>query len=133
MEYWPNSGSLGHEPRTCTKLRDLLTAAYLYFYLQGNWSSGYNPSDVPTVDGSANAPPVRPDMVVVRIEREPPQPKWSAEECKQWQQIDREAQQRFDAGAHEVAGLKCAGSWCGSPKGPDMVTLMYRQRNASFV
>jgi hypothetical protein len=131
-KYWPNAGSLGHEPRTCTKLSDLPTAAYLYFYLQGNWSSGYNPNDVPTIGGSPDGPRVRPDMVVVRIEREPPQPKWSAEELKQWEQIDRESERRFNAEAHEIYGLKC-DFWCMGLKGPDTVKLRYWERGPSFV
>ena len=131
-KYWPNAGSLGHETRTCTKLRDLPTAAYLYFYLQGNWSSGYNPSDVPTIDGSAGARHVRLDMVTVRIDHRPPQPKLSAEERKQSEQMSREVQQEFNAEAHEIAGLKCAG-WCSGPKGSDTVTLNYWQRSAAIV
>jgi hypothetical protein len=132
-KYWPNAGSLGHEPRTCTKLRDLPTAPYLYFYLQGNWSSGYNPSDVPTVGGSAGAPPIRPDMVVVRIDREPPQSKQSAEEGQAIEEIRRKAMQEESKSAREIAGLRCADDWCSGPKGPDMVSLRYWQRSASFV
>jgi hypothetical protein len=81
-KYGPNAGSLGHEPRRCTKLSDLPTASYLYVSFQGNWSSGYNPNDVPTADGTTQA--VQPDRVIVRIERPPPQPKWST-------RADREA------------------------------------------
>ena len=32
-KYSPNAGSLGHEPRTCAKLNDLLTHQYLYFFV----------------------------------------------------------------------------------------------------
>ncbi len=131
-KYGPNAGSLGHEPRRCTKLSDLPTASYLYVSLQGNWSSGYNPNDVPTADGTAQAPHVQPDRVIVRIERPPPQPRWSAEERKQWEQIVQQEQQKLNARAGEIAGLKCA-EWCVGPTGVDTVQLRYWQRGPSFV
>ena len=106
--------------------------SYLYVSLQGKWSSGYNPNDVPTVDGTAQAPHVQPDRVNVRIERPPPHPRWSAEERKQWEQIDRQEQQTFNAKAREIAGLKCA-DWCVGPAGVDTVHLRYWQRGPSFV
>jgi len=71
-------------------------------------------------------------MVAVRIDHQPPRPKLSAEERKQSEQMYREIQQSFNAEAHGIAGLKCAG-WCSGPNGSDTVKLKYWQRTASFV
>jgi hypothetical protein len=130
--YWPNAGSLGHEPRTCTKLGDLPTAAYLYFNVQGNWSSGYDQRNVPTVDGSSHAPPVQPDMVVVRIERIHTQSKRPAGENEAIQGIERNVEQDESSRARQIAGLMCA-DWCWGSNGPDKVSLRYWQRSTSFV
>lgn len=39
-EYSPRSVNIDHAPRTCTKVTDLPTVPYVYFYFRGNWSAG---------------------------------------------------------------------------------------------
>ena len=125
-KYLPNAGSLGHEPRTCTKLSDLLTHQYLYFYVLGDWSSGAKPSNVI----SSNVPEagVRSEWLTVRIDRALPEPQRSVEDLKIWEKLDRQRAEEFAAAAREIGGLRCA-SWCEGFNGFETVSLRYWQRD----
>jgi hypothetical protein len=122
--YSPNAGSLGHEPRTCTKLSDLLTAPFLYFVIQGNWSAGYKPGDIPIVNGERQ---FQPDIITVRIQREIINP-LSIEEQNKVKETLRKFHAKENEGTHEVGGLTCsipnyAGSspYCsGSGSNPEL-------------
>jgi hypothetical protein len=123
---WPNAGSLGHEPRSCTKLSDLPTHQDLYFYVFGNWS-GVKASDR-LVDTPAQAPEVLSDKVTVRIDRALPKPPQSVEEIKAWEKLDQQRNKDFAAAAREIGGLKCV-DWCEGFNGFETVRLRYWQRN----
>jgi hypothetical protein len=101
--YWPNAGSLGHEPRTCTMLSDLPTAEHLYFYLQGNWSSGYDPREVPIANGVKQ---FRPDFVTVRIERAQPETR-SAGDLAKMREISADALRENSIGTRTFGSLTC--------------------------
>jgi hypothetical protein len=98
-KFLPSAGSLGHEPRTCTKLSDLFTHQHLYFYVRGDWSSGAKPNNVI----SANVPEagVRSEWLTVRIDRALPEPQRSVEELKSWEKSDRQREEEFAAAARE--------------------------------
>jgi hypothetical protein len=124
-KYSPNAGSLGHEPRTCTKLNDLLTHQYLYFQILGNWS-GVKSNDG-LVDSPTQASGVRLDRVTVRIDRALPKPQRSVEELKISEKLDRQRDREFAAAAREIGNLKCA-RWCEGFNGFETVKLRYWQR-----
>lgn len=132
-ENWPLSGSLSHEPPTCTKISDLPPLGFVQFYIQGNWSSGYKPSDVPFQDGTPASPQVQPDKVWVRIEREP-ESTLSAKEQLGIEDMRRKARQEQAQGAREIAGLLCnVYCWADGLGDSDRVALKYIQRNPFFV
>lgn len=125
-KYFPSAGSLGHEPRTCTKLIDLLTVNDLYFYVFGNWSAVK--SNDRLVDTPAPVPGVGPNRVTVRIDRALPQPQRYAEELKGWEKLDRQRDAEFGAAARAISGLRCA-NWCEGFNGFETVSLRYWQRD----
>ena len=126
-KYLPNAGSFGHEPRTCTKLSDLLSLHDLYFQIRGNWSGNK------LNDGSVGAPlqasHVRFDTVTVRIDRALPKPQRSEEELKSWAKINREQDDKFAAEAQEIGGLKCVDFSCQGFNGFETARLRYWQRS----
>jgi hypothetical protein len=124
-KYLPDAGSLGHEPRTCAKLGDLLTHQYLYFFVLGDWASGAKPNNVI----STNVPEagVRSEWLTVRIDRARPEPQRSEEELKRWEEFERKRDDEFAAAAREIGGLRCA-SWCEGFNGFETVNLSYWQR-----
>ncbi len=125
-KYLPNAGSLGHEPRTCTKLSDLLTHQYLYFFVLGDWSSGAKPNNVI----SANVPQagVRSEWLTVRLDRAPPEPQRSVEERKSGEKLGRQRDEEFALAAQETDGLRC-DYWCEGFNGFETVHLRYWQRD----
>jgi hypothetical protein len=129
-KYWPNAGSLGHESRTCTKLSDLLTHQYLYFYVLGDWTSGAKQSNVI----SANVPQVSvpAEWLTVRIDRALPEPQWSAEDLKRWEEVMRRQHEEFAAAAREIGGLRCARLSCEGFNGFETVKLRYTQHDGFF-
>jgi hypothetical protein len=125
-KFFPSAGSLGHEPPVCTKVSDLLTHQYLYFYVFGSWSTvGSNDR---SVDTPALATGVGRDRVTVRIERALPQPQQSIEAIKAWEKLDEQRDKEFAAAAREIGGLKCV-AWCEGFNGFETVQLRYWQRN----
>ena len=135
----PYAGSLGHEPRTCTKLSDLPSAPFLYFVIRGNWSAGYKPEDIPTSNGEKE---FRPDVVTVRIEREPPN-NLSNEEQEKVQKLLLTNREQDFAGAQNIGDLTCDvrngyGHYCFGHRirgEPDVTRFRYLQytRIPSFV
>jgi hypothetical protein len=65
----PSAGSIESAPRECRTIGDLPKVPYLYFVIQGHWSTGYKLEDVP-LEGDRKR--FLPDAVTVRIEREFP-------------------------------------------------------------
>jgi hypothetical protein len=125
-KFLPNAGSLGHEPRTCTKLSDLFTHQYLYFFVRGDWSSGAKPNNV--IPANVPEAGVRSEWLTVRIDRALPEPQRSVEELKSWEKLDRQRDEEFAAAAREIGGLRCA-SWCNGFNGFETVSLRYWQRD----
>lgn len=82
----PEASPLEHMPDKCIKVSDLPKTGGLVFVIQGNWSAGYSLADIPTVEG--NKKQFRPDLVLVRVQPEPPS-KLSAQgqrEVERWVQ-----------------------------------------------
>lgn len=129
-KYWPNAGSLGHEPRSCTKLSDLLTHQHLYFYVLGDWIAGTKPNNVI----SANVPQagVRYEWLTVRIDRALPEPQRTAEELRSWHDFERRRDEEFAAAAQEIGELRCADYWCKGFNGFETVQLRYWPRDGFF-
>jgi hypothetical protein len=125
-KYLPNAGSLGHEPRACAKLSDLLTHQYLYFFVLGDWASGAKPNNV--ISANVREAGVRSEWLTVRIDRALPEPQRSVEELKLWEKLDRQRDEEFAAAAREIGNLKCAG-WCEGFNGFETVKLRYWQRD----
>jgi hypothetical protein len=125
-KYLPNAGSLGHEPRTCTKLSDLLTHQYLYFFVRGDWASGAKPNNV--IPANVPEAGVRSEWLTVRIDRALPEPERSVEDLKILAKLDRQRDAEFAAAAREIDSLRCAG-WCQGFNGFETVSLRYWQRD----
>jgi len=126
-KYLPNAGSLGHEPRRCTKLSDLLTHQYIYFFVLGDWSSGAKPNNVI----SANVPEkgVRSEWLIVRIDRALPEPQRSSEELKSWERIDQQRDKEVAAAARNIGDLNCDKGFCEGFNGFETMRLRYWQRD----
>ena len=133
--YRPYATPINRGPGECRKISDLPPANYLGFVFVGNWSAVYKREDVP--------PDLRPDRVVVRIDREFPSP-LSAEDQRKIEQIGQEYHLRdLQGGAREIAGLTCIVpkipyyAWfsCSGPRSGDskLVKLRFTQENAHFV
>lgn len=141
-EYGPWSGKIDHEPSTCRKISDLPWLGFIGFQFQGGWSAGYNPKDVPWVDG-ADPKHVYPDHVVVLVSSQPALPKLSDQESRAAREKYLETERTLDAQAREIreiAGLRCRfpklglATYCtnGEPGNPDSLQLNVWPRNASF-
>jgi hypothetical protein len=102
-ENWPSANGIESAPRECRKISDLPAAAYLYFVIQGNWSAGYQPGDIPIVGGTKM---FLPDIVTVRVERSIPS-KFSEEEQQKIKRVLSEARQEISTGTREIGGLTC--------------------------
>lgn len=128
-KYWPSSQSIDHEPLTCTKISDLPIVRFVYFHIQGNWSAGYKPNEVPF---GTSGQRIQPDWVEVRFESAPPR-KLSAEERKAGEENRRKVEQLWGE-QHQIAGLTCSVyCWKGKPGDFDFVQLKYQGLNASFI
>jgi hypothetical protein len=99
---WP-SAHIDALAKECRKISDLPPADFLYFVIQGNWSEGYRPEDIPIVGGTKM---FLQDVATVRIERTTPS-KFSEEEQQEIKRILREAQQENTIGTREIGGLTC--------------------------
>jgi hypothetical protein len=99
---WP-SAHIDAEPRECKKASDLPPADFLYFVIQGSWSTGYGPEDIPIESGTKM---FLPDVATVRIERSIPS-KFSEEEQQKIKQRLSAIQQQNSTGTRDVGGLTC--------------------------
>jgi len=129
----PSAGRLENLPSVCGTIADLPSAPYVYFVIRGNWSAGYKPEDIPTVDGAKQ---FEPDVVTVRIEPEIPERR-SAAELQKLEQSQRRVQQLDSVGTLEIGGLTClvpkpSQDWfiCSGSRtaaGVDVTRLRYRK------
>jgi hypothetical protein len=115
----------------------LTAVPFLYFAISGNWSQGYKPTDVLSVNG---VPQFQPDVVTVRIE---PSTKkiQSAKDKETLQEELRKWEKEFTSGTREFGGLTCHTpkpplpfSYCSGkrePSDPDIVDLQYRDYAAT--
>ncbi len=104
-EYRPLANSIDRAPRECTRVTDLPQVKYLQFVIQGNWSAGYNPADIPTLPGGEKQ--FRPDHVSVHIESEAPPAHVSPAELREMERLTTEALHKDSIGTLEAGGLTC--------------------------
>jgi hypothetical protein len=101
----PSAARIDREPRECRNIGDLPPAHFVEFVLQGNWSAGYGPQDVPTTqDGEKR---FWPDRVFVRVEPQHVSPLSQEDQRKNakngWNLRHDPTEKKF-----EIAGLRCA-------------------------
>lgn len=132
----PYASSIDHEPSECRNISDLPRARFLHFVIQGNWSAGFRPEDIPLEDGHRK---FDPDYVTVRIEPATPitasaeDTKKSLDEMEKWHRD-------HSSGTLDIGGLTCfipkggydffdcAGS--RSKSDPDVIKLRYKAYSA---
>jgi hypothetical protein len=127
----PRSVSIDHEPRTCTKVSDLPTVPYVYFYFQGNWSTGYHTNQHPLGPGMGTSTG-QPDTVIVRIEQKE---KLSDEQRQEIEESRRKALQEQTKDMYQVSGLTCLRGGCSAARtgDSDIVSLKYQELSGSLV
>jgi hypothetical protein len=104
-EHWPDASSIDAEPTQCTNISDVPQAHFVTFYIQGDWSSGYKPEDIPNEPGGSRKM-FRPDSVWVRVEPEQPST-LSPDEEKKVAQMVWEYRHLDNEGTFESGGLTC--------------------------
>jgi hypothetical protein len=102
--YGPNGNRINREPVKCNTIGDLPAEDFLQFHIQGNWSDGYKPEDIPTQrDGRKQ---FRPDIVWVRIEPQRPST-LAPEEEREVDQISKDFHRKITVGTRQIGGLTC--------------------------
>jgi hypothetical protein len=141
--YFPRAASMSLGPDKCKKISDLPPAHFVQFLLQGNWSAGYRPQDIPTFrDGTKR---FWPDRVFVRIEPEHVNT-LSPEEQRKGAQLGWDMRHDPTEKKFEVNGLRCSvpkwmtsgAYFCRAPGGaadpdadPEVLTLKYFPNSAT--
>ena len=132
-EHRPDSEIIPREPITCTKVSDLPEVHWVEFLVQGDWSAGYEPKEIPNDKGGLKQ--FRPDRVWVRIEAE----SWRDENftLEHQREINQEIDQhtwRFanpdGASTFEVGALTCTQSYCygsANKNKPDVPRFNYHK------
>jgi hypothetical protein len=139
----PRAASIPQEPRECRKISDLPPAHFVQFLLQGDWSTGYGPEDIPTNrDGTKR---FWPDRVFVRIEPEHVST-LSQEDQRKNAQVGWDMRHDPTEKKFEIDGLRCAvpkfkispaSYFCRAPgtaadpdADPEVLTLRYFPESA---
>jgi hypothetical protein len=139
----PRAASMSRQPGECKKISDLPPAHFVQFLLQGNWSAGYRPEDIPTFrDGTKR---FWPDRVFVRIEPEHVNT-LSPEEQRKGAQLGWDMRHDPTEKKFEIDGLRCSvpkwmtsgAYFCRAPGAaadpdadPEVLTLKYFPNSAA--